>query len=262
MKSLLPPLVALTLLACRSPPAAIDAGPALDFGAVCDPTLGTDPCLSGGFLCSATANFDGGSCQFPTLGQPCLQSSGCQPDGGDSCFAFPGEINHVTGGALFLCGTPCGSGADCDDPATDCFPAARNGKDGGACEFSFCTDITQPCTIAGASGNCVPASTTGNICIQDGTAALGAACASTRAAGGAHLCGSAAFCLQNLSFNGGVCIGLCLGASMTCTASTHCDQRGICLTACDGNPSVCPPPLSCQALDDGAGGDGGSDCLP
>ncbi|HUB07194.1 MAG TPA: hypothetical protein VMB50_09335 [Myxococcales bacterium] len=233
--------------------------PPLTLGQVCDPLALLDGCTLDGYIC--VAQLDGGDfCGYAYLGDPCLMPVGCAPDSGLICDLFPSPDDGGTAPATF-CTLPCETPDDCIDPGQDCFPDAF---DGGGCEYNACDSPDTTCPIGSDpnGGTCVPIDAFGDLlCLQNGSAPLGAPCEETRLDGGAHLCGANDACLSG-THGETACVALC-NPDGTCMSGEQCEATlGICVVPCTGN-SQCSGAFTCQQDFDLEGNplDGGLICL-
>ncbi len=187
-------------------------------GSVCDVNASVDQCSSAGLACTPTLVDGGFICQLPGEFYGCDDSVGCAS--GLAC----------QGG---FCLQACTTTADCTDPLTVC---AQYGSAGNQCLLNQCEGqeafgLWQACSAAsqdGSDGTCVPldANAGPSGCQQAGAVALGGACQFDRADGGPGFCAVGLICMvDSAGDNRGICLSVCDGfggGGPTCASGTSC----------------------------------------
>ena len=163
-----------------------------------------DTCVAAGLVCEYSTDpaHTGTVCELPGEFQPCQVAVGCN-DPSLQCLSFS------TGSYCFI---TCESSSDCTTLYTTC-----QGGPPSICYVAYC-DVGEgvdggfaSCDSAGlGDGTCVP-DTGAGVCLQGGTAALGAVCDAQRGSGvsSADLCAPTSTCIPGGTSGAGHCAPLC-----------------------------------------------------
>jgi hypothetical protein len=247
--------------------AICDAGP-VGPGTLCDPSSAENSsadtiCAPAGFYCNVVQQDevlpDGGlwvtaTCELPGEFMACSSCPGCAT--GFACVPSDSQGQW--------CVQPCETTQDCSSAYTVCVPnALASGRAG--CLRNFCgsndgSDYYGPCTAEQTGdGVCCPVQD-GGLCYQAGPIAPDQPCSNRRSDGGASLCQRGFLCILFPAIKNPpptACLQACSVASspqvQPCPDGSVCQglgsgQLGVCLEACGGSSSACPPPLSCALL--------------